>query len=294
MPPVEPSTQTQVKDILFLTDFSPCSAKALPYAAAIAFRYASVLHTVNIIPFELSDVYRADLLNGFDSAEHNMVEMAKCSMLEGIRHYEMVRQGEFLEVMSRVTQDLGIDFVVLGTHGRGGYLKALLGSVAEEVMHTVQCPVLTVGPHVTHNGLLDGRLKHVVCTADFKPTSRRALEWAMHFAREYRTRLTVVHAVSSPGELPFDSEDSPLQVAQERLAALLPTDAELDYPVEILAQFGSPAEVILGCADERRSGLIVMGMHTTAHVQLRSHLFWPTSHQVVVQALCPVLTVCPS
>ena len=65
-----------------------------------------------------------------------------------VEHKELIEQGEVPEVLSKLVRKYDIDLIVIGTGGRKGLEKLLLGSVAEEVFRNAECPVLTVGPHV--------------------------------------------------------------------------------------------------------------------------------------------------
>ena len=68
--------------------------------------------------------------------------------LQGIEHEVVIGEGNIWEVVSKLINEKEIDLVVLGTRGRTGLGKAILGSVAEQILRQAPCPVLTVGPHV--------------------------------------------------------------------------------------------------------------------------------------------------
>jgi len=84
------------------------------------------------------------------SAESKMADMAGSELFKGIMHTELVREGEVADVLSDLVRQDHIDLIVLGTEGRTGLRKFLLGSVAEVVFRTAECPVLTLGPHRPH------------------------------------------------------------------------------------------------------------------------------------------------
>jgi nucleotide-binding universal stress UspA family protein len=141
------------KRILVPTDFSPPSDAALEYARSVAGRYGASLHLLHVA----EDPYRA-----FYSAEVFVPE------IEGLRDEiltdttrrlkERLRPSDVTELRATSESIIGtpagsiveyaaghdIDLIVMGTHGRGGMAHLLMGSVAERVVRTAPCPVLTV------------------------------------------------------------------------------------------------------------------------------------------------------
>jgi nucleotide-binding universal stress UspA family protein len=59
----------------------------------------------------------------------------------------MLRTGDARDVIVDVAKEIGADLIVMGTHGRRGVRRALLGSIAEGVLRTAHCPVLTIRQH---------------------------------------------------------------------------------------------------------------------------------------------------
>jgi len=94
--------------------------------------------------------------------------------LKDVEHKELIEQGEVPEVLSKLARKYGIDLIVIGTGGRKGLRKLLLGSVAEEVFRNAECPVLTMGPHATR-WKIDGNLQHILFATDFGTESMHGL-----------------------------------------------------------------------------------------------------------------------
>ena len=143
------STGISLQNILFATDFSSCSDVALSYATGLCQRYGSTLYTVHVVREELSDGQPPIPFLLLHSAEEKMESLVAADPFRGVKHRELLREGDVAQVLSDVIEGLEIDLLVLGTHGRGGFKKLLLGSVAEEIVGFASCPVLTVGPHVS-------------------------------------------------------------------------------------------------------------------------------------------------
>ncbi len=166
-PEIKTRAALAVKNVLFATDFSATSEAALPYATAICRRYGSTLHLAHV----LSDANILLLSGGVDyvsmgtlyedaHTEANQKLDAISSRLEGISHHNYVRHGQVWKSLEGIVAENEIDLIVLGTHGRTGLGKLLLGSVAEDILRHAPCPVLTVGPKVSGRAKLPAFQNH--------------------------------------------------------------------------------------------------------------------------------------
>ena len=86
-----------------------------------------------------------------------------------------------------------IDLIVLGSHGKHGLKKLVLGSAAEQIFRHADCPVLTVGPKVVAPGPGEVAFKHILFATDFSAGSLRALPYALSLAEENQARLALLH-----------------------------------------------------------------------------------------------------
>jgi nucleotide-binding universal stress UspA family protein len=282
------------KNILFTTDFSPCSQLALPYARAIARRYGSTVHILHVVNSDLGmdagesyrPVFRLIEEEGA-LAQQELDSLIQSGALKDVPNTTVVEIGSLWEVVAETIAERKIDLLVLGTRGRSGVGLLVLGSVAEEIFRRADCPVLTIGPKV-HKGFSEGKLETVVYATDLSAASRSALPHALCFASANQSKLAVVHAVqpvvSSEGFVIMQADDL-ARSAKLDLTNLLPEIPEVRR--EIITRTGPAAEVILEIAKETSAGLIVMG----AKRGTSTHRPWATAHQVVRQAECPVLTV---
>ena len=114
--------------------------------------------------------------------------------------------------------------LVLGTHGRAGLGKLLIGSVAEEVFRRASCPVMTVGPHASSKVQNEIHFQHILFATDFSPDSLAALPYAVSLAKEDQAKLTFLHVVEQPaaGIVDLDAVTSALML---RLHKLIPAAA---------------------------------------------------------------------
>lgn len=276
-------------NILFATDFSRCSESALPFARAIARGYGSTLHLVHIIGEEPMvgplGVPIRDPEPEREAARLQMDRLTRSANLQDVLHTVTLERGEVWDVVARLTRELHVDLIVLGTHGRRGLKHFVMGSVAERIFRHANCPVLTVGPEVQKSGLLTGRIGSILYATDFSPGSLHAFEYALSLARANRAALSLVHAIENDVLLNFVDES--ITIVKERLEQLMPQDPGIRH--NLIAEFGTPTDMILKTARDVGAELIVMGARKGASGA--AHAPWATAHKVICYASCPVLTV---
>jgi nucleotide-binding universal stress UspA family protein len=139
------------KSILVPTDFSEPAERALDYAVALAERVGAqvtVLHAYEIPLVGFPDgalVATADIAGRIVRAAQEGLDVAVAQRKShGVGLKSLLKTGDAREVIEAIAQDLGADLIVMGTHGRRGLSRALLGSVTEYVVRTATCPVLAV------------------------------------------------------------------------------------------------------------------------------------------------------
>lgn len=285
------TTGISLQNILFATDFSSRSDAALPYAIGVSRRYGSTLRTVTVVPEELSDVQPPDPFYLRHCAENKMAGLARSELFKGVKHHELVKEGYVKEVLSELIQRLRIDLLVLGTHGRGGVAKLLVGSRAEEIESSAPCPVLAVGPNVSKRLEPELKLRKVLYATDLPTVSAKALAYALWLAQHEHAHLTLLHVLKMPTDVPLGHLESEREIAMKRLVQLLPPETTVSVELEGVVEIGAPAEHILRIAEYQRADLIVMGPHHTSFARVSAHLPWVTPHLVLCHSRCPVLTV---
>ena len=199
MPTVTAPTRVKLQNILFATDFTPSAQLALSYTLNLAHRYDAEVHVVNVLPhLTFVEAPQPDPEQIRLLAEKQMAALVGSQSFKGMRHRELIEQGEVAKVLDTLVSEYEIDLIVIGTCGHKGLGKMLMGSVAEEVFRNAQCPVLTVGPHATH-WEMDGKLRHILYATDFGPESVHGLPYAISLAEENRARLTLLHVAPNLG-----------------------------------------------------------------------------------------------
>ena len=297
MPTVTAPTRIKLQNILFATDFSPSAQAGLSHALDLARRYGAALYTVNVVPhMPFVEAAQPDPEQIKLLAERHMAALMGSESLKDVEHKELIEQGEVPEALSKLVRKHGIDLIVIGTGGRKGLGKLLLGSVAEEVFRNAECPVLTMGPHATR-WKIDGNLLHILFATDFGPESVHGLPYAISLAEENRARLTLLHVAPEPGVALPEPEPGAMPVldpsevvasTEKQLRALIPEGTQLWHEPEYMVQFGPAAETIVRIAAQT-ADMIVMGVKRPA--ALTKHLSEGVAYTVACEAACPVLSV---
>src|SRR5579864_4618899 len=304
----QPSSALSVKNVLFATDFSATSEAALPYATAICRRFRSTLHMVHV----LSEASLLMMTGGVDyvsmgtiyedahnEAKDKLDQIA--AHFETIPHHNYVRHGVVWKNLAEIIEENEIDLIVVGTHGRTGLGKLLLGSVAEDILRHASCPVLTVGPKVCGRAKLPAfqnhardlapaelEMRQIVFATNFAKNAARVAQEAIALAEEFRARLTLMHVMEDYTRL--GTRPEPIEDCVSRLQELVPSGNTLQYLPEIVVEFGAAPERILKVAREREADMIVLGARSSADAGT-THLPWSSAHHVIANAQCPVLTV---
>jgi nucleotide-binding universal stress UspA family protein len=190
------------------------------------------------------------------------------------------------------------DLIVMGTHGRRGFNRLLLGSVTETVLRKTPCPVLTVPPAVQAATPDAVTFKRILCPIDFSPSALQALGFALDLARQADGRVTLLRVIEWLAEeepqtsAHFNVPEYRRYIAadaEERLRQLVAEESRAWVEIDNMVVFGRAHREVLRAAETKPADLIVMGAQGRSGVGLA--LFGSTTQEVVRGAACPVLTV---
>ena len=167
----------EIRQILCPIDFSEASRRALDYAAAVARRFGSTITVFNVCPLVPATAYAPgtpilpvtvptpDDLQALLSSMQRFVG-PETAALAPIR-FEIGEGNAASEIIDRA-HAIPSDLIVMGTHGRSGVDRLLLGSVTERVLRKAPCPVLTVSPPAGEAAPSPDRLfSRILCAIDF-------------------------------------------------------------------------------------------------------------------------------
>ncbi len=145
----------EIKTILFPTDFTEASVKVLPYARYLAEKLGAKIIVLFVVEELAKYAHFYVPHSALDNLEAELMESAKKKMELFMDDYfsdfpqaeSLVLRGDIAEEIIKTAEEKNVDLIVMGTHGRKGLEKILLGSVAERVVKNSPCPVMTVNPH---------------------------------------------------------------------------------------------------------------------------------------------------
>jgi len=291
------ATQTRIslKNILFATDFSPAAEAALPYVLGLAKQYGATVHGVHVrYPATYPIVGPEAMPQIIEAAE----EQAKLEaqqmheMLATVPHDVSISEGDLWPTIEGMLQKQLIDMIVIGTHGRTGFGRAVLGSIAEEIFRKAPCAVLTVGPHISKDTERRLEMKQILYATDFSAASLVALPFAVSLAQEHQARLTMLNVVEEAKTGDLVHPEMYNESTMRQLRKLVPAEAERWCEPQFKIERGPAAEKIMETAVAIGADLIVLGVRSAeGRLGAATHVLRMTAHQVVTQAECPVLTV---
>ncbi len=294
----------QLKRLLVPRDGSQCADHALDEGLGLALRSGAQVH-----------VLRVDVLHGDASVSVHDIEGERERLRERLRRLaraENLHDPERIVIEYHVERDVAVapsvlayaneqdvDLIVMGTHGRRGLQRLLLGSVAEEVVRLSSCPVMTVHAKKLAKTYIAGRpLDAILVPYDFSQYAARALEHACEWASLYDARIELLHVVEeylhpafyntgvfSIYDIQPDIEDRALK----QLAAAYKKTGCARTDVSFRAVPGRAPAEIASYAGKINADLIVMSTHGLTGVE--HFLLGSVAEKVVRMAPCPVLTV---
>ena len=211
----------------------------------------------------------------------------------------LVREGRAAQQIAAAARQFQADRILLGTRSRGRLGKILLGSVAEQVLRSVNLPVMTVGPEAhlaVDTEAQSGREERVVVHATtLRETSRPSAVLACQMAASLKAKLVLLNVLPPVDEMRRDGLPTGVDSAAMRELRLLAeaTSAgccpDCGLEIEPVVVHGNPSIEILAEASERHADLIILG--ATQRSAFENLTRDRTVYQVLAHARCPVLTI---
>lgn len=274
--------------LLCPVDLSEPSAQALRYAASLASMLSAELTVLHV---------RADGPRATEAK--TAMDESLDAFVSGVVGPEatarlLERQGEPVSEILEAAAAGGSDVIVMGTHGRTGLQRILLGSVAERVIRRSATPVLTVPYARGREACSASDLHSVLCAVDLSEPLQGALDYAASIAAAAGARLLVVHvlewleetepAPSTGAALPSSEDDALAGIDQ-----LLTSEMRARCATEVVIGYGDAADEVLRIALERQAGLVVLGIRKRNAIDLA--VFGSTAQRLVRDGSCAILTV---
>ena len=283
--------------ILVPVDFSPRCEGAVQYAHAVAGRSRSVLTLLHVAPLPKFDFAAIQptpetLLSRTEAQEADRRKALEHFMAEsqnGFHVNRVVVTGDPAEQIVRYAHAESMDLIVMPTHGYSPLRRFLIGSVTAKVLHDSEIPVWT-GVHLGENAKQEFALGHALCAIDLGPQSQRVLEWASYIAREFGTRLTIVHATPELGEeiADFVRPEWRVKLANRVRQSITALQEKAGTNAVVEVQNGEPHKIVSAVAQRLNPDLVVIGRGSTSGMfgRLRAN-----SYAIIRESPCPVVSV---
>lgn len=292
----------QIDHVICPVDLTDPSTRALAYAFAWARWYGAPVDVVHVAPLAVVAAPLAGVAVTLDQRPTSEVVRDVEEYVARVPHPGVpvdihVYEGDPPVFIRKHVERYQRAVIVMGSHGRIGLERFVMGSVAERVVGSGIAPTLIVPPHDAHPET-EPVFRHIVCAVDLLPSSMEGLRYAISLAREADATLDVVYVAEEAGadevqttqhfrvpEYVRHRAEDALQEIREHI----PAEAREGCTIRERVVFGRPAAAILEAAREAAADVIVMGVGDRAH--LRSLWLGSTTSRIAHDAGCPMLIV---
>lgn len=295
---------SEIKRILMPTDFSHNANQALHYAIMLADTFGAEVTAFHVVTLfesdpnnpshqfpEMSEVY-----DSMEKAANINMKQLLADHAEVKIKYEVVRGISPAEDILNHAKTENFDLIVLGTHGRSGISRFLLGSATEKIIRHMPCPVMTIRYH--SEMLIKPQLKRIVVPLDFSAYSKQALAYATAYASKFGASLYILHVIEEQlhpayyvtGDVSIfklipDLREKSHTALQQFAGKEIPKNIEHSFHI----REGRAHNEIVNFGEEQDADLIVITTHGLSG--LDHLLIGSTTEKVVRKAKCPVLAV---
>jgi nucleotide-binding universal stress UspA family protein len=292
----------EIKVILCPIDFSEFSTRAYRYALSIAKHYHAKVVVQHIVEFWRYPYAEYAASQGDyqefcralrEAGEEKLRQFVKQHPHDEIKAELAVHEGIAADCILSFVKARKTDLIVMGTHGRRGFDRLVLGSVTDRVMRRASCPVLTIckappesaapgeeGNHVHH-------LNRILFCTDFSENSQPALNYAISATGEYDAELILLNVLE---EIPSPAKKTEaITTATEQLDKLIPAKERNKLKVKTAVRIGKPYQQIIQFAQEAQIDMVAMGV--SGRGALDRAVFGSTTYRVIQLGPCPVLAV---
>jgi nucleotide-binding universal stress UspA family protein len=276
--------------LLVPVDFTDTSTVALAAARRLAAAYGAEMLALFADTFVPPIAYADVPVGWYDENLGDMKSAATARLVAYMRE----QVGDAAPWEARVVTDTPVhailktasewnaEAVVMGTHGWTGWRRALLGSVAESVLHELDVPVVTIRHRAEEPAGTHDRTKRLLCPVNYTDVARDAIVVAGSLAEAFDGEIYVVHVVEAERNEPHDGD-------LEALRDWIPHDIRHRCLYKELVIRGNPAETVIDLANKLETDMIVIGAQHRRFVD--TTVIGTTTERILRHAGCPVMTV---
>lgn len=298
-------------NVLIPTDFSACADHALSHAVEMADRFDARLHILHVVNELDPDWY------GITEAQERAVKLRDQIKSEARDRLEELVPGkdhhdfettvslqlsfDVADSINEYVQEREIDLVVMGTHGRQGIDRLMLGNVANKLIRHAPCPVMTIREEVPWTDEEEEVVyDDILAPIDFSDHSRRALRVSKSFSSRYAARLHLMFVAEQrtvptfsdtgiPGVGVVEMDPEIVANAEEGLKKLSENVGGPEVKSAYHVREGEVSKDVVDFAETNGVDLIVMATRGLTGVD--RFLLGSNTERIVRVAPCPVLTI---
>lgn len=265
-----------IKNVLVPIDFSVPSRMAVNFGVALARKFRARVTLLHVLPLPPSPDAEQPLC---EDALSELGSLLPPEDEDDLDLRVVVKAGSIQEEIVATVKEQSTDIVVLGTHGRSGLGRLVIGSTTAGLLRKLAIPMITVSRAVRPLGF-----KRILFATDFGDASAQGFNFALDLARELHSGILVIHVVNE-----LRNRDIALQESQRRLVSLVAEGKAYGVDVQTIRVEGPPAKEILKAAVETGADLLLLTIeHKSAFERA---VAGSTADKVVREARVPVLCV---
>jgi len=280
-----------IEKILCPTDLSDSSLRAIPLATQMAKLHGADLHLFHIyLLHSLAAIDSDKPYPGEEEARQALEDSATGIAWSGVIH-SVGRAVHAAPAILEYAEAKDVDLIVMGSHGRRGFRRLLLGSVTEEVVRLAKCPILVVRDDADVS--VPTEIDRVLVPIDFSERSHVAAAYGRELASLWNAKLELIHVVEPPvySEMSFPvmtRNKEAREFAEDHLARLAEKLGP-GLPLSVKAVSGNAADVVIDEAARTEKTLVVIPSH--GHSGIERLLLGSVTERVLRRAPCPVLVL---
>lgn len=276
------------KTILVPTDFSDLATHALDYASLIAQSFGSeitLLYADTFLPppyFTMTQVdeVATTIERSKQAAREQLESYARAHAAPGVAVETVVVEELPVPAVTKIAEERDVDLIVMGTHGRSGLSRMMLGSVTERVLRETDRPVLTA--RKPEGSEASACFRRILCPVNFTEVARGALEHAITLSERLGAELYLLHVIEK--DRGVDAEDE-----MKKICHWVPDEVRVRCHFEEVPMGSEPAEQIIRYAQSNGCDLMVIGAQHKRFSD--ATIIGATTVRIVRHAPVPVLTV---
>ena len=281
----------QPKLVLCPTDFSEMATLALNYGKMISTGFKARMLVLFADHFEPPPYFTP----GQENKLIKSMERSRKAATVHLARYIKENLGEETQMEALVIDDRpdrailktaetrNADLIVMGTQGRSGWSRFMLGSVTERILREIDRPVLAVRFKESEGVTAPVFIKKILCPVNYTELAHFALDHAVAVAECFRADLTVLHVIESP------SGEESEQAAHKTLCTWIPEEMRPRCNLREIIRRGGAAEQIIETALSLGCDLIVIGAQHKRFSD--TTVIGTTTSRVTQHAPCPVLVI---